>query len=67
MKKSMISELNKIAQEDLDKAKSMLDGINLVLGTKYGWLNRRVVFFDEPDASTCIKYRNAHDAYTYAE
>lgn len=42
MKKSMISELNKIAQEDFDKAKSMLDGINLVLGTKYGWLNRRV-------------------------
>ena len=56
----MISKLNKIAQ-------LMLDGINLVLRTKYGWLNRRVVFFDEPDKSACIKYRNAHDAYAYAE
>ena len=67
MTKTMISELNKIAQEDFDKAQLMLDGINLVLGTKYGWLNRRVVFFDEPDKSACIKYRNAHDAYAYAE
>ena len=67
MTKTMISELNKIAQEDFDKAQLMLDGINLVLGTKYGWLNRRVVFFDEPDKSACIKYINAHDAYAYAE
>ena len=67
MTKTMISELNKIAQEDFDKAQVMLDGINLVMGTKYDWLNRRVVFFDEPDCATCIKYRNAHDAYAYAK
>lgn len=67
MKKEMISELNNIAQENFEKAKAMLDGINMVLGTKYGWLNKRVVFFDEPDASTCIKYRNAHDAWANAE
>ena len=67
MTKAMISKLNEVAQEDFEKAKTMLDGINMVLGTKYGWLNKRVVFFDEPDSSTCFKYRNAHDAYTYAE
>lgn len=67
MKKEMISKLNELAQEDFEKAKAMLDGINMVLGTKFGWLNKRVVFFDEPDASTCIKYRNAHDAWVYAE
>lgn len=67
MNKEMISKLNEIAQENFEKAQAMLDGINLVLGTKYGWLNKRVVFFDEPDASTCIKYKNAHDAYTWTE
>ena len=59
MKKEMISKLNKLAQEDFEKAKAMLDGINLVLGTKFGWLNKRVVLFDE--------YRNVHDAWVYAE
>lgn len=67
MKKEMISELNNMAQENFEKAKAMLDGINMVLGTKYGWLNKRVVFFDEPDASACIKYRNVHDAWANAE
>ena len=44
MNKETISKLNEIAKEDFEKAKSMLDGINLVLNTKYGWLNKRVVF-----------------------
>ena len=59
MKKEIVSKLNELAQEDFEKAKAMLDGINMVLGTKLGWLNKRVVFFDE--------YRNAHDAWVYAE
>ncbi len=67
MTKEMIRRLNEIAQEDFDKAKAMLEGINMVMNTKYGWLNQRVVFFDDPDASTCIKYAHAHDAYTYAD
>lgn len=67
MTKEMINKLNTIAQVNFEEAKAMLDGINMVLGTKYGWLNKRVVFFDEPDSSTCIKYRNAHDAWAYAE
>lgn len=44
MNKETISKLNEIAKEGFEKAKSMLDGINLVLKTKYGWLNKRVVF-----------------------
>lgn len=67
MTKAMVNELNTIAQENFEKVEAMLDGINMALGTKYGWLNKRVVFFDEPDESTCIKYRNAHDAFVYAE
>ena len=67
LSKEAIKKLNEIAIEDFDKAEAMLDGINMVLGTKYGWLKRRVVFFDEPDATTCIKYRNVHDAWAYAK
>lgn len=67
MTKEMIGKLNEIAQTDFERAEAMLDGINMVLGTKYGWLAKRVVFFDEPDESTWVKYRNVHDAYTYAE
>lgn len=67
MNKKMIATLNEIAREDFDKAQSMLDGINLVLGTKYGWFAKRVVFFDNPDGSTAEKYAGAHDAYVYAE
>ena len=47
MKKEMISKLNEVAQQDFEKAKAMLDGINEVLGTQFEWLNKRVVFVDE--------------------
>ena len=55
MNRKMIEELNAIAQEDFERANAMLEGINLVMDTKYGWLNKRVVFFDESGSSTCIK------------
>lgn len=67
IKKEMISKLNSIATEDFEKAQAMLDGINLVLGTKYGWLAGRVVFFDKPDGTVAEKYAGAHDAWVYAE
>lgn len=47
MKKIIVRKLNEIAQEDFEKAKTMLEGINLVSERKYGWLNRRVVFYDK--------------------
>lgn len=65
MKRDVVATLNAIAKEDFDKAEAMLDGINLVLGTKFGWLNRRVVFFDDPDGAN--RYANCHDAWCWAE
>ena len=67
MTKAIIKTLNTIAEKDFTKAQAMLDGINLALDTKYGWLHKRVVFFDNPDGSTAEKYAHAHDAYAYAE
>lgn len=67
MRKETIEKLNQVAQEDFNKAQSMLDGINLVLGTNYGWLRGRVVFFDNPDGSVAERYANCHDAWCYAE
>ena len=66
MNKEMISNLNDMAIENFEKAKAMLDGINMVLNTEYGWLNRRVVFFDDT-SSVARKYATAHDAYAWAE
>lgn len=43
----------------------MLEGINLVLGTQYGWLAGRVVWFENPNGSTAEKYAHAHDAHPY--
>lgn len=36
--------LNKIAKHDFARAVAMLDGINLVMGTKYGWADKKVVW-----------------------
>lgn len=63
--KTQIATLNKTALTDWPKAQAMLDGINLVLGTKYGWAASRVVWFDNPDASVAEKYAHYHDAYAY--
>lgn len=59
MDKEMVKIINEIAQVNFEKAISMVEGINLVLGTNYSFLNKRVAFLDE----NC----KAHDAYTYAE
>ena len=62
-----IATLNKIAQSDFPKAEAMLDGMNMVLDTQYGWLAGRVVWFENPNGSTAEKYAHAHDAWAYAE
>lgn len=67
MTNAIIKTLNETAKTDFDKAKAMLDGINLVLGTAYGWLAKRVVWFENPNGGTAEKYAHAHDAYTWAE
>lgn len=66
LNKELFSTLNEVAKTDFDRAKAMLDGINLVLGTKYGWLCQRVTYFDD-DSTIASKYATAHDAWLNAE
>lgn len=56
--------LNRTAMEDFGNANAMLDGINMVLGTEYEFLNKRVVFFDDT-SSIARKHATAHDAMAY--
>jgi len=56
--KKQIGILNNVAKVDFDKAKSMLEGINMVLGTDYDWLAKRVVWFEGTIA---------HDAWAWAD
>lgn len=64
--KERIKHINEVAQENFDKAQGMLEMLNEICGTKFGWLNKRVVFFENPNASTAEKYAHAHDAYVWA-
>lgn len=59
MTKKQLSELNALARTDFSKAVGMLEGINFVLGTNYGWLNKRVVL-----KSSDGKF---HDAWAIAD
>lgn len=65
--KDQIKIINEVAQVDFAKASGMLGGANLVLGTQYGFLNKRVVWFENPNGSTAEKYAHVHDAYATAE
>ena len=66
LSKAVFHELNEIAQSDFERAQAMLDGINLALGTEYGWLCKRVTFFDD-NTTVARKYATAHDAWVYAK
>lgn len=61
--KERIKTINETAQRNFEKAQGMLEMLNDLCGTKFGWLSKRVVYFEEPDASTCVKYRAVHDAW----
>lgn len=63
--KELIAKINN--ETDWEKAQGMLEMLNLIYRTKFGFLNKRVVYFDEPDLSTCYKYMNCHDAYIDAD
>ena len=60
----VISKINGVAIENFEVAEGMLEVVNDIMGTKFGWLNRRVVIFDNPNASTAEKYAHCHDAMT---
>ncbi len=61
--KERVKKINDMALENWEKAQGMLEMFNDIYGVKFGWLNKRVVMFDKPDASTCEKYKAAHDAW----
>lgn len=61
--KERIKHINEVAQENFDKAQGMLEMLNDICGTKFGWLNKRVVIFENPNGSVAEKYAAAHDAY----
>lgn len=49
--KETIKKINHVAYDNFEVAEGMLEIVNDIMGTKFGWLNRRVVIFDNPDAS----------------
>lgn len=59
--KKQIETLNVVAKIDFEKARFMLAGINMVLGTQYDWMAKRVVWFEDSDGKV------AHDAWAWAE
>ena len=61
-RKDVIQAINLVAKVNIEAAQVILDECNEHWGTAYGWLNRRVVFFDDPDASVSEKYSHCHDA-----
>lgn len=66
MNKNQVSAINEMAKVDFNKAKAMLEGINLVFGTEYDFLYGRVVYFDD-NSSVAAKFATAHDAWANAE
>lgn len=56
--KEQIHTINAIAKDDFERAKAMLEGINLVLGTEYDFLCGRVCYTDDGFI---------HDAWANAE
>lgn len=65
--KERIRKINTVAQENFDKAQGMLEMLNEVCGTNFGWLNKRVVIFENPNASTGEKYAHCHDAVCWVQ
>lgn len=65
--KARIKYINEMAQVSFEKAEGMLEMLNEICGTKFGFLNKRVVIFENPDGSPAEKYAHAHDAYVWLQ
>ena len=62
--KEMIQKINRTAQENWEKAQGMLEMLNMMSGTEFGWLNKRVVRFNNPK----VGYSGGcHDAWAEME
>lgn len=60
--KDLVYKINH--EENWDKAQGMLLMLNSIYGTDFGFLNRRVVRFENPLASSPEKYCHCHDLYS---
>ena len=60
--KSLIWKINH--EENWEKQQGMLEMLNTIYGTAFGFLNREVVWFEDPS----IKHLSpCHDAYLWAD
>ena len=50
-------------ETNFEKAQGMLDMFNVIYCTRYGFLNKRVVRFDNPDGSAAERYAHCHDVW----
>lgn len=59
--KELIMKINH--EDNFEKAQGMLEMLNAIYGTRFGFLNKRVVRFDNPDASVAERYAHCHDVW----
>lgn len=59
--KELIYKINH--EENWEKAQGMLEMLNAIYNTRFGFLGGRVVRFDDPDASRAERYAHCHDAW----
>ena len=59
-----LKEINAEAQINWEKAQGMLEMMNDIFGTQFGWLAKRVVIFENPNGSVAERYAAVHDAVT---
>ena len=59
--KELIYKINH--EENFEKAQGMLEMLNAIYGTKFGFLSARVVRFENPEASVAERYAHLHDAW----
>ena len=59
--KELIYKINH--EENWEKAQGMLDMLNLIYGTQFGFLNKRLVRFENPNGSVAERYAHCHDAW----
>lgn len=66
-RKEVIQAINLVAKANFEVAHAMLEGWNYHWGTAYGWFNKRVVIFDNPNGTVAEKYAHFHDAEYYID
>lgn len=59
--KELIYKINH--EENWEKAQGMLEMLNSIYGTQFGFLNKRVVRFENPNGSSAERYAHCHDLW----